>query len=226
MMKRLLKRVTSLVISLALLVPMTVSFATAEEIDPTSKIDEVLIEKMEENTGCIQVNIKLVDFKEQFTEEYGEEIRFEESDYATYSEWFNEYYKPRQQLYYELFDEYIQGFMTEMGYSEDKIVENRIIDNEYLIVNLTNEEIYETVANEKVYRVYDLSASPYVTVFEYTTEDAVHILRASVGLEYFDIFRDDPNRDGVYDVADAVLVLRSVIGLDLIIWPAEMDYPG
>ncbi len=198
-----LKGMVAVVLALACVLPMPVSGQTAGD---TGKIDEYLLEKMEQYTGelpvyiCVQTDMTI-----------HESLAMEEQE----------------------FNQMAEEFRQENGLEDDNLVLNSkymfnlrmYAGHGYIPLTtawLTREEIRALAGNERVARVtyipYDRNNLPNIyfpfTIYSYKAEWALYILQISVGLhEPGGMFIEDIDQNGQIDAYDALLALQESVGL-------------
>ena len=206
MKSKRLKGIVAVVLALACVLPMPVSGQTAGD---TGKIDEYLLEKMEQYTGelpvyiCVQTDMTI-----------HESLAIEEQE----------------------FNQMAEEFRQENGLEDDNLVLNSKYmftlgrtygDSGYIPLTtawLTREEIRALAGNERVARViyipYHRNNRPNIyfpfRTFSFNAERALFLLQISVGLhvpgESY-IKNIDVDKNGKIDAYDALLVLQESVGL-------------
>ncbi len=199
------KGIMAVVLALTCMLPMTVSGQTAGD---TGKIDEYLLEKMEQYTGelpvyiCVQTDMTI-----------HESLAMEEQE----------------------FNQMAEEFRQENGLEDDNLVLNSkymfnlrmYAGHGYIPLTtawLTREEIRALAGNERVARVtyipYDRNNLPNIyypfRTFSFNAERALFLLQISVGLHVpgeLYIKDIDVDRNGQIDAYDALLVLQESVGL-------------
>ena len=201
-----LKGIVAVVLALACVLPMPVSGQTAGD---TGKIDEYLLEKMEQYTGelpvyiCVQTDMTIheslaMEEQEfnQMAEEFRQEIRLEDDNLVLNSK-------------------YMFNLRTYAGHGYIPLT----------TAWLTREEIRALAGNERIARVtyipYDRNNLPNIyypfRTFSFNAEMALFLLQISVGLhdapgEQF-LKEFDVDRNGQIDAYDALLILQESVGL-------------
>ena len=205
MRSKRLKGIMAVVLALACVLPMPVSGQTAGD---TGKIDEYLLEKMEQYTGELPVYICV---KMDIPPEEAHAMEQEE------------------------FSQMAKEFRNEVGLDDNNLVLNEMYMYQlsrsfrnYIPLTtawLTGEEILAMSSNERVARVAFLLEDPshrnsaiYVPFFEssFNAERALFLLQISVGLHVPGerYIKDiDVDRNGQIGAYDALLALQESVGL-------------
>lgn len=234
------KTLLAVMLVFSFIFPRQIVWCESIKEDTVSKIDAALLEKMKSGDAdqlyTVWITLKEPDYKEAsalaskeadkaYEDAYGQKDDSVEASgrwQSLYEYFFNE-------IQITLYEDLNKTMSEELELEAMEQIPGFILEP-MMDARLAKEDIYRIADNEKVIRIscYDASVvtnnEEYV-VIEYTPENALHILKALVGLEvaslnlYYDV-----NNDQEIDTCDALYALQASVQMYAISWPAGKTF--